>query len=110
MKPDFNPVIISSKEIFSEKQLREFTVNIKAVTHYFPRRLSLNDCIAHLFQATYYDDTRTGVLDGVINFVKGIFAKKEETEESDDSSPVLVKSLKPTVSIAVLEEKVNHFP
>lgn len=61
-------------------------------------------------QATYYDDTRTGVLDGLINFVKGIFSKKEETEEGDDSSPVLVKSLKPTVSIAVLEEKVNHFP
>ena len=26
MKPDFNPKIVSSKEIFSEKQLREFTV------------------------------------------------------------------------------------
>jgi hypothetical protein len=50
------------------------------------------------------------VLDGVINFVKGIFDKKEESEESDDSSPALVKSLKPTVSIAVLEEKVNQFP
>jgi hypothetical protein len=49
------------------------------------------------------------VLDGVINFVKGIFGKKEESEESDDSSPALVKSLKPTVSIAVLEEKVNQF-
>ena len=60
-------------------------------------------------QATYYDDTRTGVLDGLINFVTGIFGKKEEeAESSDDSSPALVKSLKPTVSIAVLEEKVKQ--
>ena len=56
-------------------------------------------------QATYYDDSRSGVLDGVINFVKGIFAKKEESESEE--SPALVKSLKPTVSIAVLEEKVQ---
>ena len=46
------------------------------------------------------------VLDGVINFVKGIFGKKDEKEGGDDESPALVKSLKPTVSIAVLEEKV----
>ena len=39
--------------------------------------------------------------------MKGIFGKKEEAEEAEDSSsPALVKSLKPTVSIAVLEEKV----
>ena len=42
-------------------------------------------------------------MDGVINFVKGIFGKKEE--ESEDE-PAITKNLKPTVSIAVLEEKV----
>jgi hypothetical protein len=41
MKPDFNPKIITQKEIFSERQLREFTVNIKAVIHNFPRNCHL---------------------------------------------------------------------
>ena len=31
MKPDFNPKIITQREIFSEKQLREFTVRIMPV-------------------------------------------------------------------------------
>lgn len=77
-----SPKIISSKEIFTEKQLREYT-------------------------STYSEDIRINPLEALLS----IFSKKEAPTAS---SPALAQSnlasaLKPTVSLAVLEEKTAAY-
>lgn len=83
---DFNnPNIESSKEIFTEKQLREYT-------------------------AQYSVDDRSSPLDFIFN----LFKKKDEDNEGESSTVLNKKSsiegkLKKTVSISVLEEKTAAY-
>ena len=74
-----NPDIISSPEIFSEKQLREYT-------------------------AQYSVDERFNVVEWALS----LFKKKDADSESSTFAPSSGK-LKPTVSVAVLEEKTAQF-
>ncbi len=87
-----NPKIVTAKEIFTEKQYREF---IK----------------------TYSTDERFSLVD----FVLGFFKKNEDDANQSTSSPSPIKAtkptsvpdyakaLKPTVSIGVLQEKTASF-
>ena len=72
-----NPKIETAKEIFTEKQLREFT-------------------------ATYSEDSRFNP----IELLLGLFSKKSESVEKTVAATSSIEtSLKPTVSLKVLEEK-----
>ncbi len=72
-----NPEIISSKEIFSEKQLREYT-------------------------AQYSVDERFDI----VQWIFGIFKKSDDSESTVSTA---AGKLKPSVSVAVLEEKTAQF-
>ena len=74
-----NPTIESSPLIFTEKQLREFT-------------------------ATYSEDKRNSIFD----FFTGLFSQKE-SKPTTFAAGSIGNSLKPTVSLAVLEEKTALF-
>ena len=78
-----NPKIESDKAIFTEKQLREFT-------------------------ASYSEDYRFNPLE----FVLGLFNKDGATKKESSplaAKPTVAKSLKPTISLAVLEEKTAQY-
>jgi len=86
---DFNPnfkqpKIYSSKEIFTEKQLREFT-------------------------STYSEDNRSSFLDGLAGLGGALFAGKPKESSNSPVSSSLQKSLKATVSLKVLEEKTEAY-
>ena len=61
-----NPVVISDKQIFSEKQLREWT-------------------------ATYSVDERVSIIDAILGFFKGV--TKGEAEEQPESASVSLSVL-----------------
>eukprot|EP00981_Chlorochromonas_danica_P003323 scaffold644_cov168-Ochromonas_danica.AAC.15 len=78
-----NPKILTSKEIFTEKQYRQFI-------------------------ATYSVDERFNFID----WIKGFFNKsneEKEEEEGNSNEPGYANSLKKTVSLSVLEEKTALF-
>eukprot|EP01041_Mallomonas_annulata_P001555 gene1555-3006_t len=80
-----NPVIISSPVIFSEKQLREFT-------------------------ATYSVDERFNPLQFLLGLLPGQGEKVAASAAIESKpQPGFAKSLKPSVSLAVLEEKTASF-
>jgi hypothetical protein len=74
-----NPNIVSDKRIFSEKQLSEFT-------------------------STYSTDERFNILE----FLGSLFKNKSKDSTVTAKSNV-VGALKPTISVAVLEEKTALF-
>ena len=73
-------MIISDPLIFSEKQLREYT-------------------------ATYADDVRWNPFEALT----GLFSKKESGASPSTSSSSVASALKPTISLAVLEEKTASY-
>ena len=77
------PVIVSARELFTEKQLREFT-------------------------ATYSVDERQSIFDLIGGIFSGLSGGGSKAEKGPSGSSI-ASSLKSTVSLAVLEEKTAVF-
>eukprot|EP01031_Cornospumella_fuschlensis_P039036 gene39036-47493_t len=81
-----NPKIISSKELFTEKQYREFVESYSG------------------------EEKREGLLDGLLGFFKKKDAKvRDSASASAQSNTGVANSLKSTVSLSLLEEKTAQF-